>query len=72
LEADVDALEEGELLPDLSGLTSRQAVVLLAEIGLRASLHGQGVVSRQLPPPGSNFDEASGQLELWLANETGR
>ncbi len=72
LEANVEAIEEGELLPDLSGLTSRQAVVRLAEIGLKASLHGQGVVSRQSPPPGSSFDEASGRLELWLANETGR
>ena len=65
------ALEESEIVPDLAGLTSRQAVVRLAEIGLRANLHGQGLVNRQYPPAGSRFDEASERLELWLANESG-
>lgn len=66
------ALEEGEVVPDLTGLTSRQAVVQLAEIGLRANLHGQGLVNRQSPPAGSRFGESSERLELWLANESGR
>lgn len=63
-EVDVEPVENP--LPDFSGLTARQAVVRSAEMGLRATLHGQGWVNRQTPPPGTAMDEADGDLELWL------
>jgi len=53
-------------VPDFSGLTARQAVVRSAEIGLRATLHGRGVVGRQTPEPGAAVAEAEGHMELWL------
>jgi cell division protein FtsI (penicillin-binding protein 3) len=53
-------------MPDFQGLTARQAVVRSAELGLRTSLHGQGLVHRQVPPPGAAIDGAAGRLELWL------
>lgn len=53
-------------MPNLQGLTARQAVVQSAELGLRASLHGQGRVHRQMPAPGTAIDGAAGRLELWL------
>jgi hypothetical protein len=60
-----------DALPDFSGLTARQAVVRSAEIGLRATLHGQGMVDRQLPVPGTAVADAEGDVELWLAAEPG-
>ena len=68
----VGATHDGAILPDLSGMTSRQAVVQLAAIGLRASLYGQGVVNHQSPPPGSPLDQTGGRLELWLGNIQGQ
>ena len=59
-------------LPDFTGLTARQAVVQTATLGLRASLHGRGLVSRQAPSPGSSVETAEGRVELWLAGESGR
>jgi cell division protein FtsI (penicillin-binding protein 3) len=60
-----------DALPDFSGLTARQAVVRSAEIGLRATLHGQGMVDRQLPVPGTAVADVEGEVELWLAAEPG-
>ena len=62
-------------IPDFSGLTARQAVVRSAEIGLRATLHGSGMVGRQSPAPGTAVAEAGEVLQLWLgpaAEEAGR
>ncbi len=62
-------------VPNFSGLTARQAVVRSAEVGLAATLHGSGMVSRQFPQPGTALNEASGGLQLWLGSgrgETGR
>jgi len=53
-------------MPDFQGLTARQAVVRSAELGLRTNLHGQGLVHRQAPLPGTAIDVAAGRLELWL------
>lgn len=68
---DSEGSGEGSL-PDFSGLTARQAVVQTATLGLRADLHGWGLVSRQAPPPGSPVDTAEGRVELWLAGDSGR
>jgi membrane peptidoglycan carboxypeptidase len=59
-------------LPDFTGLTARQAVVRTATLGLRADLHGRGLVSRQVPSPGSAVETAEGRVELWLAGDSGR
>ncbi len=66
-----DRGDEGSL-PDFTGLTARQAVVQTATLGLRASLHGSGLVSRQVPSPGSPVEMVEGNVELWLAGGTGR
>jgi hypothetical protein len=59
-------------LPDFTGLTARQAVVQTATLGLRVNLHGRGLVSRQMPSPGSPVETAEGSVELWLAGSSGR
>ena len=59
-------------LPDFTGLTARQAVVQTATLGLRVNLHGRGLVSRQMPSPGSPVETADGSVELWLAGSSGR
>lgn len=41
------------MVPDLSGRTARQAVALLAELGLQPQLEGRGIVVAQQLPPGS-------------------
>jgi len=62
-------------VPDFSGLTARQAVVRSAELGLKATLHGRGMVSRQTPAPGTAVEEVGDGMQLWLGvapGETGR
>lgn len=65
-------MESESSLPDFTGLTARQAVVETATLGLRVNLHGRGLVSRQLPSPGSPVETADGRIELWLAGDAGR
>jgi len=55
-----------ELLPDLAGLTAREAVTRLAEAGLRPRLYGVGYVNRQLPSAGTPVSEVGEAIELWL------
>jgi cell division protein FtsI (penicillin-binding protein 3) len=52
-------------LPDLRGLSAREALRMLTGIGLTARLHGNGVVSAQRPSPGTVI-EAGTTTELWL------
>ena len=62
-------------VPDFSGLTARQAVVRSAALGLKATLHGNGMVSRQSPAAGVAIEEAGGDMQLWLGagpGESGR
>jgi len=42
----------GGLMPDLRGKTKRQAIALLAPLGVRVNFRGQGLVRGQLPLPG--------------------
>lgn len=42
----------GGLMPDLHGKTKRQAIALLAPLGVRVSFRGQGLVRGQFPLPG--------------------
>ncbi len=54
-------------VPDLRGLSARQALVAAAAAGLELRLHGNGFVTRQLPAAGAALAEAGGTVELWLA-----
>ena len=55
---------EGEL-PDVRGLSAREAVRVLTRLGLTAKLNGNGVVVAQKPSPGSPVEPGS-HAELWL------
>ncbi len=64
--------ESGELvLPDLSGLTARQAMSALAAVGVAPRLNGAGFVVRQTPAAGTPISRIEGRAELWLATERG-
>ena len=39
-------------MPDLRGKTKRQALALLAPLGLKVNFKGQGIVRAQFPPAG--------------------
>ena len=43
-------------LPDLRGLSAREALRILTKIGLTARITGNGVVSRQVPAPGAPIE----------------
>ena len=61
------AAEDETVVPDLSGLTARQAMVRLARNGLTPQLNGSGFVIRQEPVAGTPVTDVDG-LELWLAS----
>ncbi len=42
--------------PDLTGLSAREALRVLARLGFTAQLRGTGLVVDQIPPPGSPLD----------------
>lgn len=54
-------------VPDLTGLSARQAIAGLSALGLAPELRGHGFVARQAPPPGTPLAAAGGKVELWLA-----
>jgi cell division protein FtsI (penicillin-binding protein 3) len=56
--------EDGDV-PDLRGLSAREAVRILTKIGLTARMNGSGIVSRQAPSPGMPIDPGT-TCELWL------
>jgi cell division protein FtsI (penicillin-binding protein 3) len=58
-------------LPDLSGLTARQALAATADLRLYPVLRGAGVVQRQEPPPGSPMPPPGARVELYLASGAG-
>jgi cell division protein FtsI (penicillin-binding protein 3) len=47
------------VFPDLSGMSARDALRVLAQLGLTARLQGTGVVSQQYPPAGESIESAS-------------
>jgi cell division protein FtsI (penicillin-binding protein 3) len=53
-------------MPDLRGLSARQALSLAATAGLEPSLYGSGFVARQSPPPGAALGGEADTVELWL------
>ncbi len=58
----------GSEFPDLRGMSAREAVRLLARMGLTAQMHGAGVVMMQQPEPGAPLD-ARTSSELWLGRQ---
>lgn len=58
------------VVPDLHGLSGREAVQTLARLGLSVRLHGGGAVVRQIPEPGEPF-ERGGSSTLWLERQPG-
>jgi cell division protein FtsI (penicillin-binding protein 3) len=56
-------------LPDLRGLSAREAVRVLTKIGLTARLNGNGVVTSQTPPAGTPIEPGMA-CELTLARTT--
>jgi cell division protein FtsI (penicillin-binding protein 3) len=63
----VQAAAAGEIadVPDLRGLSGREALRVLTGIGLTAHVNGDGVVWRQEPAPGSAVDSGTA-CEIWL------
>jgi membrane peptidoglycan carboxypeptidase len=47
------------VFPDLSGMSARDALRVLAQLGLTARLQGTGVVTQQYPPAGEPIESAS-------------
>src|SRR5699024_7604724 len=43
------------IIPDLTGLSMRQAVHFVANLGLKAKLNGSGTVQKQYPAAGKKF-----------------
>jgi cell division protein FtsI (penicillin-binding protein 3) len=48
--------EQTPLVPDLRGMSARDAIRTLARLGLTARIQGKGVVVEQTPPPGSALE----------------
>lgn len=61
-----DAGEIDGTVPDLRGLTARQAIRALAARGLSPRLHGSGFVNDQQPLPGQPLEGIEGSVEIWL------
>ena len=52
-------------IPDLTGVSARDAVRALTQLGLHPVLHGEGVVVSQRPAPGARV-ESGAEATLWL------
>jgi len=50
--------EDGDVMPDLRGLSAREALRTLTRIGLSARMTGDGVVLEQAPAAGSALGDA--------------
>ncbi|SKA69680.1 penicillin-binding protein [Desulfobaculum bizertense] len=60
------------LVPDVVGLSLRQAVKIFADAGVMPDLRGTGyIIGKQSPPPGTPWKSA-GQAVFWLMPEDGR
>jgi hypothetical protein len=53
---ETDAERAGGVMPDLKGKTKRQALALLAPLGMKVNFKGEGVVRIQFPPPGRKVE----------------
>ena len=53
------AVARDGLMPDLRGLSGREALRIAAQLGLPAKLRGSGIVADQLPAPGSTLERGA-------------
>jgi cell division protein FtsI (penicillin-binding protein 3) len=58
----------GAVFPDLRGLSARDALRMLARLGMTARLNGTGLVVKQVPEPGAPIDRDTASA-LWLERE---
>jgi beta-lactam-binding protein with PASTA domain len=49
----------GPFLPDLRGLSARDALHAVSRLGMIARIRGAGIVVHQQPPPGSAIDRGA-------------
>jgi cell division protein FtsI (penicillin-binding protein 3) len=47
----------GGTMPDVTGMSAKDAVFLLEEMGLKVMINGKGPVSRQSLQPGTNINK---------------
>jgi cell division protein FtsI (penicillin-binding protein 3) len=59
------------VMPDVRGMSGRDAVQLMADIGVDVRLRGTGIVVDQNPAPGTPVDDVSATV-LWLERQTRR
>lgn len=57
---------ENEKIPDVIGMSARDATYILEKLGLKISLHGSGIVVSQIPVPGEDIDEKT-EIKLTLS-----
>ena len=57
------------VFPDLSGLSARDALRVLARLGMTARLNGGGIVVRQVPEAGAPIDRET-TATLWLQRQS--
>lgn len=57
---DLQNVQAKGAMPELRGKTKRQALALLAPLGLRVNFRGEGVIRSQFPPAGRMVDSNSG------------
>lgn len=62
----VSRMPDAHSVPDLQGMTARQALRESARLGLRPVLAGSGFVERQDPPAGAPLPPAGETIALWL------
>jgi cell division protein FtsI (penicillin-binding protein 3) len=56
-------------IPDLTGLSARQALAQASSLGLRPVFNGHGEVVNQEPVPGTPLEATAGSIELWLEGQ---
>jgi stage V sporulation protein D (sporulation-specific penicillin-binding protein) len=61
--ANAAAPQGNGVMPDLRGKTKRQALALVAPLGIKVNFRGQGIVQNQFPLPGQSVG-AAGLCEL--------
>jgi cell division protein FtsI (penicillin-binding protein 3) len=59
------ATADDNTLPDMRGLSAREALQAMVRLGIRPRMNGRGVVTQQRPEPGTPLNAAS-TCELWL------
>ena len=65
---DGNAAGDGAAFPDLRGLSARDALRMLARLGMTARLNGAGIVVRQAPEAGEPVDRGTA-VTLWLERQ---